>query len=237
MTTTNVKAPELNYDHYSTDKYDQDIINSIPFHKELHETLLAFIEHKFDASKTYSILELGTGTGITSRIVKEALPKAEFDLVDFSRKMLSGARKKMGTNNVQYIFGDYSKLTFTKKYDLIVSVIGIHHQNRKGKKALFRKIYSLLKPNGMFVFGDLVTHKNPQKAALNQALHFHHLVEKATDRKTLEEWAYHHYVLNDLASIEEQIEWMRRVGFHVKTLLLKVNTALLVCKKTSKSGH
>lgn len=39
--TTNVKPSDLNYDKYSTDKYDMDIINSIPYHKELHTHTLS----------------------------------------------------------------------------------------------------------------------------------------------------------------------------------------------------
>jgi len=230
MKTTNVKASDLNYDHYSTEKYDQDIVNSIPYHRELHKDIIAYVKKNYDSAKKYSILDLGVGTGITSKMIQDKLPQAEFDLVDFSRKMLSGAKKRFG-KSANYIFGDFSKIKFTKKYDIIVSVIGIHHQNHKGKQSLFKKIYSLLKPGGVFIFGDLVTHKNPRKASLNQALHFHHLVEKSTDKKTLEEWAYHHYVLNDLAPIEDQIEWMKKIGFKIKIEMLQMNTALLICKK------
>jgi len=230
MKTTNVKANDLNYDHYSTDKYDRDIFNSIPHHKELHEQIIKFVGKNFDAKKEYAALDLGVGTGITSKMIWDKLPKVKFDLVDFSNKMLAGAKKKFG-KSANYILGDYSTMKFSKKYDLVVSVIGIHHQNHKGKQALFKKIYSLLKPGGIFIFGDLVTYKNPKKAALNQALHFHQLVEKSTDKKTLEEWAHHHYVLNDLAPIEDQIEWMKKIGFNVKIEMLKLNTALLICKK------
>jgi len=45
--TTNVKPSDLNYDHYTTNKYDQDIINSIPYHKELHEHLIGYIKKHF----------------------------------------------------------------------------------------------------------------------------------------------------------------------------------------------
>lgn len=228
---TNIKSGDLNYSHYSTNKYDQDIVNSIPFHKELHGKILKFIRKNFNSKETYSILDLGVGTGITSKLIQKELPKSEFDLVDFSRKMLSGARKKLGAKNVKYIFGDYSKLKLKKKYDIIVSVIGIHHQNNKDKQIIFKKIYSLLKPSGVFIFGDLVTRKNPKKASLNQALHFHHLVEKTSDRKTLEEWAHHHYILNDLAPIEDQIDWLKKIGFGMKVEMLKINTALLICIK------
>lgn len=184
MRTTNVKAADLNYNHYSMNKYDRDIVNSIPFHKELHEKIVSFIRKKYDHAKNYAVLDLGVGTGLTSKLIQYELPKAEFDLNDFSEKMLSGAKKKFG-NTANYILGDYSKIKFNKKYDIIVSVIGIHHQNHKGKQVLFKEIYSLLKPGGIFIFGDLVTHKNLKKAALNQALHFHHLAEKSTNKKLL----------------------------------------------------
>lgn len=231
MKTTNVKPQELNYDRYSMDKYDRDIINSIPHHQDLHEAIESYVRKNFDKKETYSVLDLGVGTGITSKLIQDILPKARFDLVDFSKKMLSGAKKKMGGKNVNYIFGDYSIINFSRKYDMIISVIGLHHQNHEGKKLLFKKIYSLTKPDGVFIFGDLVTHKDSKKAALNQALHFHHLVEKSSDLKTLKEWAHHHAVLNDLAPIEDQVAWLKKIGFKVKVEMLKMNTALIICEK------
>lgn len=229
--TTNVHASELNYDKYSSEKYDQDIVNSIPFHKELHKKIIEFVSKNFNKDKKYVILDLGVGTGITSKLIQDLLPNSEFDVVDFSKKMLSGAKKKLGTNKVNYIFGDYSKLQFSRKYDIIVSVIGLHHQNKEGKKMLFKKIYSLLNNRGVFIFGDLVTYKDKHGAALNNALHFHHLVEKSTDKKTLSEWAYHHMFLNDLSPIEDQINWLKEIGFKVNQSFLKMNTTLLICKK------
>lgn len=230
MQTTNVRAFDLNYHHYSNNKYDRDIVNSIPFHRELHEMIIKFIDKNLNNKKVYTILDLGVGTGITSKIIQGKLPKAEFDLVDFSHPMLTGAKKRFG-KSANYIFGDYSKLKFTKKYDIVVSVIGLHHQTHHGKKLLFKKIFSLLKSNGIFILGDLMTHKDPKIAALNQALHFHHLVEKSTNKKTLKDWAHHHYNLNNLVPIEDQKAWLEAVGFKVKIKMLKMNTALLVCKK------
>ena len=228
---TNVKPSELNYDQYTTDKYDQDIVNSIPFHKELHEHITDFVKSNFDSAKEYEILDLGTGTGITTKLVRDLLPKAKIDVVDFSEQMIAGAKKKLGDKNVRYLFGDYADMTFDKQYDIVVSVIGIHHQNTEGKQKLFRKIHSLLKSGGVFIFGDLVTYADKHQAALNDALHYHHLVEHTTDEKTLTEWAHHHKFLNDLAPIESQIEWLSKIGFKTQKDFLKMNTALLLCFK------
>ena len=122
-------------------------------------------------------------------------------------------------------------MAFDKQYDIVVSVIGIHHQNTKGKQKLFEKIYSLLKQDGVFIFGDLMTYADKYEAARNNALHYHHLVKHAVDERTLTEWAHHHMFLNDLASVESQIKWLSEIGFEVKKDFLEINTALLFCLK------
>lgn len=231
LTMINVKPSELNYDRYAADKYDRDIVNSIPYHKEVHERIAEFIGKRFDHKKEYSILDLGTGTGITAKLLQDLLPNATIEVVDFSEQMMEGAKKKLGSKNVRYLPGDYAAMAFDKTYDIVVSVIGIHHQNTGGKQALFQKICSLLKPGGCFIFADLVTYADKYDAARNNALHYHHLVEHATDEKTLTEWAHHHMFLNDLAPIEDQVDWLHADGFEVEKAFLKMNTALLFCLK------
>lgn len=228
---TNVHASELNYDKYTADQYDRDIVNSIPQHKELHEHIVQVVRQKFDRNKTYSIIDLGVGTAITSDIIRNELPNAEFDLVDFSENMLIGAKKRMGEKNIRYIAGDYAEMQFDKQYDIAVSVIGLHHQNTDGKKRMFKKIYDLLKPGGIFIFGDLMTYRDPHEAALQNAKHYHHLVEHSADEHTLKEWAHHHMFLNDLAPIEDQIEWLENAGFTVSITFTHFNTCLLICQK------
>lgn len=227
---TTVSPSQLNYDHYSEHKYDSDIVNSIPHHRQIHHLVANFV-HKKLHHKNIEILDLGVGTGITSKLLQSLLPSAQLTVVDFSKQMLKNAVNKLGKKNVKYLFGDYSKFKFDQKYDLIISVIGLHHQNNAGKKKMFKKIYSLLKPDGVFIFGDLITYRDKYRAAYNHSLHFHHLVEHATDKKTLTEWAHHHMFLNELAPIEDQVHWLKQVGFKVEIKFLKTNTALLICKK------
>lgn len=228
---TNVKPSELNYDAYTTDIYDRDIVNVIPFHRELHEHIADFVKSNFDPTRVYEILDLGTGTGITARVIQDLLPHAKIDAVDFSEQMIAGAQKKLGDKNIRYIIGDYSEMVFDKQYDMVISVVGIHHQDNDGKQKLFKKIYSFLKSGGTFIFGDLVTYTDKKEAARNNALHFHHLVERATDEKMLAEWAYHHTFLNDCSMIEDQIVWLKNAGFVVETKMKKFNTALIIAQK------
>ncbi|MDP3763230.1 MAG: class I SAM-dependent methyltransferase, partial [bacterium] len=93
---TNVKPNELNYNNYTTDKYDQDIVNSIPFHKDIHLKIVEFIKNNFKEEEKYSIIDLGVGTGITTKIIQDILPNSNLDVVDFSDQMMTGAKKKLG---------------------------------------------------------------------------------------------------------------------------------------------
>ncbi len=231
MRTTNVKPEQLNYYGYSSAKYEDGIARAIPSHRELHDSLAGALLRKFSVTEKIKVLELGVGTGITTERIRSCFSTAHIDAVDFSDTMLAGAKKKLGTRRIHYILADYSVRQFRKKYDLVVSVVGIHHQTTKGKKALFRKIHEWLKPEGVFAFGDLVTYRDQKVAALNHARHYHHLVENAKDEATLTEWAHHHMFLNNLAPIEDQIEWLEGIGFKVTTEFLKINTALLIGEK------
>jgi tRNA (cmo5U34)-methyltransferase len=230
---TNVKPEDLNYDHYETEKYDADIMLSIPGHNDLHAEINKIVERDFKDEKAVKILDLGVGTGLTVAIILRQLPNAEYIVVDFSKQMLAGARKRLVGYNVTFVEGDYSKIELPGNNNLVVSVIGIHHQETDDdKRLIFQKIYGSLKKNGSFIFGDLVTYKDPVEIALNEARHFHHLVENAQDEKSLREWAHHHKYLNSLAPLEDQVKWLKEVGFReVEILFLKFNTALIYAQK------
>lgn len=230
--TTNVQAKELNYDSYENEVYDEDIRRSIPGYEELHKELETAIKKYSQNNDVKKILELGVGTGISTEKVLRIIPQASLTVIDFSEQMMEGAKKRLSSYNVKYILGDYSEIPFEKDFDIIISVIGIHHQTNEGKKKLFKKIAQSLKPGGIFFFGDLVTHNDKKKAAITDAKHYHHLVNNARNEKSLEEWAHHHKFLNILAPLEQQIQWLKEAGFRTVTLNYEhLNTALLTATK------
>jgi ubiquinone/menaquinone biosynthesis C-methylase UbiE len=236
--STNVKPNELNYDSYSMEKYDQDIKRSIPGHDELHNKIASFLKEDLKNKSNLRVLELGVGTGLTADLILKNVDASSFIGLDFSENMLNGAAKRLSNFPVTLIKGDFANTELPKNNDLIVSVIGIHHQETdEDKKFLFKKIYSALSNDGVFIFGDLVTYKEKEKekAALNDALHFNYLVENAIDEQSLKEWAYHHKYLNKLAPLEDQIAWLKEIGFsEVKVAFNKFNTALILAKRSGE---
>ena len=230
---TNVKPDELNYDHYETKKYDEDIVRSIPGHEELHRCIDQIIQRDYISRVKVKILELGLGTGLTAERILRQIPTAKYTAVDFSEQMLAGARIRLSQYKIKFVNGDYSQIELQTNNDFVVSVVGIHHQETDAdKKSLFQRIYNSLNETGAFIFGDLVTYRDPTQAALDEARHFHHLVENATNEESLREWEHHHKFLNRLAPLEDQIEWLREVGFgEVTVVYQKFNTALIYAKK------
>lgn len=229
--TTSVSATALNYDHYTKSQYDRDIVRVIPAHRRLHAVMANVLQKKFTTDYPARVLDLGTGTGLTAALVRTLLPKAQIDVVDFSRTMLRGAKQRLGSNLTKYIQTDYSTYRFTPGYDLIITAIGFHHQTDVGKRRMFKKIYRLLKPNGIFLLGDLMTYRNPKRATYEQARHVHHMVAHASNKRALSDWAYHHLVLNKLTPVEDQMQWLRQAGFHVRLLMQEINTMAILAEK------
>ncbi len=135
--------------------------------------------------------------------------------MDFSQNMLDGARKKFGDGIVRYFCQDYALMNIPAgNYNIITSVIGLHHQTDVGKVLMFEKIRKGLEPgNGVFIFGDLFTFRKPQTAALAAAKH------------------YHHMFLNQLAPIEDQLNWLIKIGFEQADVkFVGSQTALIIAR-------
>jgi len=230
---TNVIPVELNYDETS-EAYDSEISLSIPGHTELHNCIKAVMGEKYFGLQPH-VVELGIGTGITAEAVLQSAPRSRYRGIDFSKNMMGVAKKRLKDYNVNFVLGDYSLISLgeEEKNDFVVSVIGIHHQESNyAKKKLFYRVGQSLKKGGAFIFGDLVTYRDQREAAFNDALHYHHLVTHMTNERALKEWAYHHKFLNKLAPLEDQVQWLKEVGFRkVDVVYQKFNTALIYAVK------
>ncbi len=122
-------------------------------------------------TKTPNILDVGAGTGLLSSFLMERYPEASFTLIDISEKMLEIAKERFGNNsNVKYIIADYSKYDFAEEYDLVVSALSVHHLEDEEKKELYKKTYSILKQNGIFINADQIYGETPFIENLNKTV-------------------------------------------------------------------
>jgi tRNA (cmo5U34)-methyltransferase len=111
------------------------------------------------------ILDLGAGTGETSRAVLEQHPTASLVLLDENPGMLAVAMNALGDERIeQTVVGDLLGPLPDGPFDLIVSALAIHHVEGAAKHELFVRIRGLLHEGGRFVMADLVVPGDPAEA-------------------------------------------------------------------------
>jgi tRNA (cmo5U34)-methyltransferase len=161
-----------------------------------------------------AILDIGAGTGLLSALMTRKFQDAHLTLVDLSGPMLGIAQERFsGRNNVRYITGDYSKVDFAGRYDLICSALSIHHLEQDDKRKLYRKIYDALHPGGMFVNADQVL---GETAAINQRYMTYwdeFLVPCPLSPEDKQQMLYRRDTFDKNEKLSVQLAWMAECGF------------------------
>ncbi len=123
--------------------------------------LQSFYLHFVTDGTVKKVLDLGCGDGIVTSAIAGVDGRLSATLVDGSEDMLRKARERLnGLHRPSYIHSSFQEMltgdTVRGKFDFIASSLAIHHLSMNEKKALFKKIYRLLKPGGCFVNIDVV---------------------------------------------------------------------------------
>jgi SAM-dependent methyltransferase len=213
-------------------KYLEGVRGAIPLAAEQIEVLLRLLRARGQPVRRF--LDLGCGDGILSAAVLERYRGALGVLVDFSGPMLDAARSRLSAywRRVQFACEDYSRSTWADRvrldgpYDAVISGFSIHHQPDRRKRTLYRQIFSLLGPGGVFVNIEHVSSPTPWVESawddyFIDALHRH---QPGRTRR----WVAAQYhrrpdkAANILAPVERQCQWLRRIGFVDVDCYLKV---------------
>jgi tRNA (cmo5U34)-methyltransferase len=168
---------------WDPDTYLDEVVGEVADYPELQARTAAATEG-VDARE---ILELGIGTGETARRIMELHPGARLTAIDSSPEMLERARDAFPEQDLRL-----SRLEDPLPegpFDLVVTVLAVHHLDGAGKRDLFRRVAEVLRPGGRFVLSDLV------------------VPESEDDVVTEIDWEM------DLPDrLDDQLDWLHRAG-------------------------
>ncbi len=148
------------------------------------------------------ILDIGTGDGRLMALALLARPQARGVAFDFSQPMLQGARRRFaGDPRVEVIEHNFEAPLprldrFEGRFDAVISSFAIHHVEHPRKRAIYREVFDLLEPGG--VFANLEHVSSP-----TVALHERFMIAIGGNEDPS----------NKLLDVETQLRWLGELGF------------------------
>jgi tRNA (cmo5U34)-methyltransferase len=139
--------------HWDPDGYLEMVRAEVPDYDRIQDEL-ARATDGIDARR---MLELGTGSGVTSRRVLARHPHAQLTGVDSSEHMLGAADLPGADLRLQ----DLRDPLPDGPFDLVFSALAIHHLDAAAKADLFTRVSAVLAPGGRFVMADVVVPEDP----------------------------------------------------------------------------
>jgi len=174
------------------------------------------------------LLDLGAGDGVLTAALLARYPGADATLVDFSAPMLQAAASRFaGATPPRLIDADFGQADWVAgvsdlaPFDVVVSGFAIHHLVDERKRGLYREIFDLLAPEGVFVNVEHVASPTTRledvfDELMIDALAAHERAAGGTrsrDEVAVEYRQRPDKAANLLASVEAQCRWLREIGF------------------------
>jgi tRNA (cmo5U34)-methyltransferase len=145
--------------HFDPTTYRALMAEEVPEYERLQDEAAAASAAVAPARR---VLELGTGTGETALRVLKVHPGAQLVGVDVSEAMLGHARAALPDAELR--IARIEDTLPDGPFELVVSVLAVHHLDGLGKADLFHRVAAVLAPGGRFVLGDVVVPEDPADA-------------------------------------------------------------------------
>ena len=141
--------------HLDAETYFAVVRAEIPSYDELQDRLAAATA----GVPASSILDLGSGTGVTAARVLERHPGSELVGVDSSAPMLELARRTVPSG--VFLEQRLEDPLPPGPFDVVTSAFAVHHLSSEMKRDLFARVAAVLRPGGRFVLLDVVVAAAP----------------------------------------------------------------------------
>ena len=210
------------------DAYDDIIRRFIPG----YEAMLREAARAVAARRPGLVLDLGAGTGALSEAILGHGDVGGIELIDVDAEMLDQARARLERFADRARFRERSFLDPLPPCDAVAASIALHHvREMEGKRALYRRIRTALRPQGIFVNADAVMPAHSPEREARYAFWAAHMVSRgipeARAYQHFEEWAEE----DTYFPVEEELAALEAAGFEAGIAWQKGPIAVLVGRK------
>jgi tRNA (cmo5U34)-methyltransferase len=168
------------------------------------------------------VLDLGAGTGLLTAVLAEALPGAQFTLVDEAPGMLEQAKERFSViaERVSVHVGDILRDLPEGPFDVISSGLAIHHLDPPDQAKVYAAARERLAPGGVFVNAE-------QLKAPAQWLEDHFLERELVHARAggftpeAEAQAWERWSIDQHVTLEEQLQWLHSGGYDIVECVFK----------------
>ena len=212
-----------------TAKFAQDRRSGILGGQEQLEALSQLLPPRPPEPEQAIVIDLGCGDGILLEAVLRQWLGAQGVALDGSPAMLERAAERLSKfhpNAVTYVLADFNMADWKRnlpyqRFHAVVSGFAIHHSDDDCKFRIYRDVYDLLEPGGVFVNIEHVASATGlgeslferayalnlmrSRRAQGQTVSFEDVFSEITNR--LDKSA------NRLTPVEAQLGWLREIGF------------------------
>jgi ubiquinone/menaquinone biosynthesis C-methylase UbiE len=195
---------------------------AVPHYDELQLVLARQIKKNY-GNKNLKLIEIGSGTGVTTKNVLKNVNKVEIVSIDNNLEMLRQIDTSLEADErVRFRFKD--ALMFLKKIeensvDGVFSAYTLHNFDKEYRKDVLKEIYRVLKPKGFFINADkyALEEDNQQKVELEWQLNMFRKFKKIDKEELCEKWTAH-YLKDEEENLimreNESIDLMKNIGFN-----------------------
>ena len=210
-------------------EFDTIIQKLIPNYDEMIAALVSIIP--FSKEHTFSLIDLGCGTGTVSKAIKDKYPNVQITCVDIAGQMLDIAKEKVG-GDPNCIQADFCDFDFPKRFDLIASSLALHHlETDDDKFEFYKKIYAALNTGGMFINIDVVLGSDDSLQSVYMRKWQEFMAKSVSEREIQEKWLVNYAAEDRPTQLTTHLEMLKDCGFPVVDIVYKYYNYAVYCAK------
>jgi tRNA (cmo5U34)-methyltransferase len=202
-----------------------------------------------DPGEPFRVLELACGAGLFAGALLERFPLCTVNGLDGSHEMLQTARQHLQPFGDRFLPGKFDLTGRDWRipkplYQAVVSSLAIHHLDGPGKAALFRDVFAMLRPGGVFLIADVIQPAGPHSMSLAADLYDEAVRRRseeidgslaAFERFKSEQWNLFRYPddpIDQPSTLLDHLKWLESAGFQqVDVCWLRAGHAIIIgCK-------